>query len=205
MAAFAVILAVVAFTAIRSGSNGGSLVSIEAREDGDGDRYSHELDVEGDVLTTSGTVFVDIRGEVQHPGVFEIDINARVNDVVAMAGGLTDDAQDLAVNFAMRVYDEMRILVPSVNDVPTEDIISGMSPSADETHEASSSDDTNLVSINQASATELQVLPGIGPAISSAIVTHRDNNGPFSSIDSLTEVPGIGVATLANIRDLIRL
>jgi len=204
-AVVAAILMVVFFTST-GGSSSGSLVQIEERDDNYDyvEEYGDELDNGDMVLAQSGTVFVDIKGEVRNPGVFEVDADARVIDVVNMAGGLTDIAQDMAVNLAGRVYDEMKIFVPNIYDKPVENIVASVSGEVS-SEETSTSGGASLISINHATALELQSLPGIGPVVSGAIVAHREANGPFSSIDDLINVQGIGTGILGNIRDLIEL
>jgi len=147
----------------------------------------------------SGMVFVDVQGEVHQPGVVEASADARVGDVIAAAGGLTSYAHTRGLNQAARIYDEMVIFVPHRDDVQVEEVNQeGASPETGGTPSSS-----GLISISRASQAELQTLPGIGPALSSAIVEHRETNGAFNSIDELTNVPGIGAGRLDSIRDLI--
>jgi len=154
---------------------------------------------EAGVPDRGGTVFVDVQGEVYQPGVVEASADARVGDVIAAAGGLTADAHTQGLNQAARIYDEMVVFVPHRNEVQVEVVNQeGASPEAGGTPSSS-----GLISISRASQAELQTLPGIGPALSSAIVEHREANGAFNSIDELTNVPGIGAGRLDSIRDLI--
>ena len=152
--------------------------------------------------STENIFFVDIRGEVNTPGVFEANPNYRIIDIVQIAGGLTNNAQELAVNFASRIYDEMVIFIPSIYDNDWQPI---KTPSHDHNNTEPNSQQSTLISINTAAAQELQSLPSIGPAISNAIITHRDTIGPFTNIDDLIQVPGIGIGTLEAIRELIEL
>jgi len=147
----------------------------------------------------TGTVFVDVQGEVVSPGVFEVDYGARVGYLIYLAGGLTDYANVRNLNQAARIYDEMVIRVAHVDDVmelSEADVVSG-NGSANETATS------GLISLSTASATELQSLPGIGPAISANIIAHRDTFGAFSTIDELTNVAGIGAGIVENIRELV--
>lgn len=145
------------------------------------------------------TVFVDVQGEVVNPGVFEVDHSVRVGYLIDLAGGLTDYSYIRGLNRAARIYDEMVIFIPHINNV-----------SADykETNEGEMGtinvDDSELISINTASAIELQTLPGIGPVLSGNIINYRTENGDFSAIDELINVDGIGAGTMEKIRELIK-
>ena len=182
-----------------SNSDAGSLFERDDEEietetsDVDGE----DLDRPSEEAGTGGIVFVDVGGEVYQPGVVRAHYHDRVGDVIAAAGGLTSYANTRGLNQAARIYDEMVIFVPHVDDVV--EMAEVGSPQQSE----SSSGSSDLVSISTASQAELQTLPGIGPALSAAIIEYRNNHGSFASIEELTNVPGIGAGILANIRDLI--
>lgn len=141
-------------------------------------------------------IFVDVQGEVKNPGVIRAHPNDRVGDVIAAAGGLTNDAVTRGLNQAARIYDEMIIFVPNEEEFnqmfDTPDVSVG-----------SSSTSSGLISISRATADQLQTLPGIGPSLSAAIIAYREANGNFNSIEELTNVPGIGGTRFESIRDLI--
>lgn len=151
--------------------------------------------------TTLAVVLVHVTGAVAQPGVYELSAGERVADAIAEAGGATEDADADALNLAAPVVDGDRIAVP----------VAGASAagtaSGGHTHAASDSDEDALgapVDLNDASAAELEVLPGIGPATAAAIVEHRQQNGPFASVDELEDVRGIGPAKLAALRDYVK-
>ncbi|PYZ94225.1 hypothetical protein CR194_01420 [Salipaludibacillus keqinensis] len=150
------------------------------------DRISHEEEKESEII-----LMVDIKGEVFNPGVYHVMEGERVIDVIEKAGGFNSEANQSAINLAERCFDEMVIFVPSEGD---EDAPSGYDVIASGAkHEG--------ILINQADANELTTLPGIGPAKADAIISFREENGPFQTLEDLTNVPGIGEKTLESIRD----
>ena len=140
-------------------------------------------------------VLVDIKGEVSQPGVYELDSEARVKDVVELASGFTGKADESLINLAQKVHDEMIIIVPAEDEA---DVIGN--------GEASSVDSSvEKVRINYATQEEIETLSGIGPSKAATIIQYREENGLFQTIDDLLEVSGIGEKTLENIRDQIQI
>ncbi|MGB0112729.1 MAG: ComEA family DNA-binding protein [Ilumatobacteraceae bacterium] len=140
-------------------------------------------------------ILVHVAGAVVAPGVHELGPDARVRDALVAAGGPVEGADANAVNLASPVTDGTRIYVPLLGErVPQELVV----VAGDATAEP-----PGPVDVNRATAEELDVLPGVGPATATAIVTERDRNGPFASVDDLVRVPGIGPAKLAALRDLV--
>ena len=139
------------------------------------------------------TIVVDIKGAVARPGVYEIKDTARVNDVVAMAGGFTKEADQTKVNLAAKVHDEMMIYVPARGETNI--------PSIDDS--LIRSNDSNKIHINTASEEEILQLPGIGPAKAAAIIAYREEHGPFQKVEDLSNVTGIGEKTLEKIKEHI--
>jgi len=164
-----------------------------------------EINAENEIkesnILNSGTVFVDVQGEVANPGVFEVEADARVGHVIELAGGLREDANVRGLNQAARVFDEMVIFVPHIDDVV--EIVESPIPAGSPTTE-NTNVDSDLISLSTASALELQSLPGIGPAISANIIAHREENGPFTTVDELANVSGIGARIVENIRELVK-
>lgn len=146
---------------------------------------------------TEGTVMVDIKGAVKQPGVYAMDKNKRVMDAVKEAGGFTGQAAVDMVNLAQRVQDEMIIMIPREGELET------AQPSAPQAGHGSASG-SSRVNINTADQTELETLPGIGPSKAEAIIKHREENGPFSAPEQITEVSGIGEKTFENLKDEIQ-
>ncbi len=144
--------------------------------------------------TTVGPVFVHVAGAVLAPGVHELPPGSRVIDAVQASGGLASDAEAGAVNLAAELVDGSQVYVPRVGEVPP--------PTA--SADSGGTDDSGPVDLNPADASRLETLPGVGPATAAAIIDHRERNGPFTSVDGLLEVRGIGEAKLAALRDLVR-
>ncbi|MFP5322199.1 MAG: helix-hairpin-helix domain-containing protein [Acidimicrobiia bacterium] len=141
-------------------------------------------------------VVVHVAGAVVAPGVHRLPPDARVIDAIEASRGLTPDADPAAVNLAAPVADGSQIYVPRIGEVPP------AAPAPAAAGGGAASD--GLVDLNTADARALEELPGIGPATAAAIIDHRERHGPFTSVEGLLEVRGIGEAKLAALRDLVR-
>lgn len=137
-------------------------------------------------------IFVDVKGAVKNPGVYEVSFGARAFEVIQKAGGLEENADEKQINQAQILTDQQMLYVPLVG----EEIIF-----KEETEKESS--ETSLVNINTADLTELMTLPGIGEKKATAIMEHRENQGTFAKIEGLMEVTGIGEVTFTNLKELI--
>ncbi|MDY7100962.1 MAG: helix-hairpin-helix domain-containing protein [Actinomycetota bacterium] len=140
---------------------------------------------------------VHVAGAVVSEGIVELDEGARVADALAAAGGPAPVADLGRVNLAEPLGDGARVFVPAVGEASAPQPVAVVGPSSAE------GDDTRPVEVNRAGPDELERLPGVGPALATAIVAHRDEHGPFSSVDDLLAVSGIGPAKLAGFRDLV--
>ena len=138
---------------------------------------------------------VDVKGQVNFPGVYEVEEHLRVHDVIQLAGGFLEMANETAINLAQKISDEMVIYVPHLDEEINNTSTDAWSPSQDE----------KKVSLNQATTGELETLPGIGPSKAAAIIKYREEVGAFKSIDELTNVSGIGEKTLEKLRDSLDL
>lgn len=137
-----------------------------------------------EVSTTQETViFVDIKGAVKNPGVYQMKSGDRVKDALDAAGGLTDEADSQKVNLAQRVEDQMVIVVPKVGEEVTE-IPAGV------TSKEAAKD--GKVNINTATVEELKTLKGVGEKKAEAIIEYRKKNGSFQTKEDLMKVRGIG-------------
>jgi competence protein ComEA len=147
-------------------------------------------------------VVVQVAGAVAQPGVYRLADGARVVDLVEAAGGALADADLQALALAGRLTDGQRIQVPRQGEVLSPSVL-GVA-AADATGAGAASAPVTPVDVNVATMAELDTLPGIGPATAQAILTYRERNGPFRTVDDLGEVQGIGPARLDALRDLVR-
>ncbi|SOD64492.1 competence protein ComEA [Streptomyces zhaozhouensis] len=143
-------------------------------------------------------VVVDVAGEVREPGLYRLPTGSRVADALEAAGGpvASDDAEGL--NQARLLIDGEQLLVGAQTPAPA----------AAPTPEGGGSGGgppTGPVSLNSATAQQLETLPGIGPVLAGEIVAHRQERGGFTAVDQLGEVSGIGERRLAELRDRVTL
>jgi competence protein ComEA len=131
--------------------------------------------------------------------VYRVPAGARVDDLVAAAGGLAPDADPDRVNLAAALQDGERVFVPRVGQPGPDPVVSGPSGAATGADKSDKSD-AAPVDLNTASVEQLDTLPGIGPATAEAIVAYRSQHGRFQSVDELLDVRGIGPAKLDQIR-----
>ncbi|MFC0678242.1 helix-hairpin-helix domain-containing protein [Lysobacter korlensis] len=145
----------------------------------------------GSAPTTEGAndapILVHVLGAVAAPGLYELSEGERIVDAVAAAGGFAPDADQAALNLARAVADGEQVYVPVVGEEPP------VPPDAG----------GGLVNLNTADAAELETLPGLGPELAGRIVEWRTQHGPFSSVDDLLNVTGIGAKTLSALADLV--
>lgn len=161
------------------------------------------------------TVRVQVSGAVLEPGIYDVPASCRVEEAIAAAGGLTENADSERVNLVRKVRDGMQIRVPVQKAVQTNrtqrknaQATAGYSASSTKkvgsTRAGAEKNNSavQIVRINSAGVSELQQLPGIGPALAQRIVETR-NSGRFSSVEDLLRVPGIGKAKLAKLRNYV--
>jgi competence protein ComEA len=153
---------------------------------------------------------VHVSGAVRRPGVYSLPEGCRINEAVQAAGGTLPEADPGPVNLAAFVQDGERIWIP-FKDLPTETGEARVPPSgpAEEApqrvgeHTAPVETPSWPININTASQSDLECLPGIGPIIAERIIAYRQENGPFTRIEELQDIDGIGPAKYEEVRDLI--
>ena len=133
--------------------------------------------------TLEAVIFVDIKGAVKKPGIYQMKVGDRVKDALDAAGGLTEEADSQKVNLAKRLEDQMAIVVPKVGE-EAEEIPAGAT-SKEEAKEGK-------VNINTATVEELKTLKGVGEKKAEAIIEYRKKNGSFQTKEDLMKVRGIG-------------
>lgn len=146
-------------------------------------------------------VAVHVGGCVAVPGLYRMPAGSRVDDAVKAAGGSTGEAALDAVNLAAPLEDGMQVIIPSLQQVAEGTLPAGSSGSSQGTSGTAGSAASGPININAATADQLTALSGIGDALAKRIVDDREKNGPFSSIDDLTRVSGIGEKKLEGFRD----
>ena len=189
---FVLAVAVAALMSFDAGG-GGDQARIEASGDGRADASAGPSSTVG-----APSVLVHVLGAVAKPGLVELGAGARVVDAVAAAGGFTADADPAGVNLARPLVDGEQLAVPVLGQVPPAAAGGGASSPG-----ASPAD--GLVHLNSAGLAELDTLLRIGPALAQRILDWRDANGPFTSVDQLLDVAGIGDAVFAGLAPLVAL
>jgi len=152
------------------------------------------------------TIFVDVGGEVNNPGLYELPENSRINDAVNIAGGITDKADLTEINLAYVLSDAMKIIIPkkeikktTVKSVSVpKTVITEMSVTESQTKISD-----GLVNINTATKEQLKTLTGIGDATAQKIIDYRNEKGQFGNIEDIKNVSGIGESKFEKIKEKI--
>lgn len=196
-------------TPVRIGPNGIEYIDV------DGESTSDQNQVKGNTEETK--IVCDISGAVKTPGVYELQEGARLNDLIELAGGLSDEADIDRINRARNVFDGEKIYIPKIG----EDIqgITGsesMDAGSKSTESGSASNksaaksngfgDTaanGKVNINLATSEELQTITGVGPSTAEKIIAYREEYGGFDRIEELMDISGIGEKTFKKMEDQV--
>lgn len=172
------------------------------------------------------TVFVDVKGAVNAPGVYEIDKERRIIDAINLAGGFANGANAINLNLSKKVEDEMYIIVytqKQIDNYKKSNSNQNLSCAANEcicpdklndacikekndtssTNNKKSEQSSKKVSINSASKEELTTLPGIGDSKADLIIKYRNENGTFKNIEDIKNVSGIGDSIYEKIKNNI--
>ena len=171
-----------------------------------------EVDLKDDL------VYVDIKGAVKKPGVYKINSDKKIIDVITMAGGLMENANTDNINLSKKVTDEMVIIIYTDEEVKNSNIVDTVIKVIDKECVCpniqndgcinteindSITNVNNIININTASLEELMSINGLGEAKAKAIIKYREENGYFKIIDDLLNVSGIGEALFEKIKEYI--
>ncbi len=142
---------------------------------------------------------VYVAGEVNIPGVIELEEGARIEDAIQGAGGVKAEADLKNINLAYEISDGEKIYIPNIAEAGTEEETVNASNAS-----ASQSNHSNgKININKATATELITVPGIGASTAQKIITYREENGKFQAIEDVKKVSGIGDSKFESMKDYI--
>lgn len=194
---FSIAILVISLTVIISGCTKSSYLEYREKEaDAEVSSQSSDTSEQADESSEASSVFVQVAGAVNNPGVYELKPDSRVYEAIEAAGGLTDDAFDIDLNQAATIEDGQKIYV--YNDSEMQEIsVAQASPGGVGT------ESSQLLNINTASEEELTSLSGIGASKARAIVSYRTDNGSFSKTEDIMNVEGIGEGTYSKIKDQI--
>ena len=201
-----IVLVMIFVYVINNSSNNDNVYAsnnVEAKEEKDEDK---------NVLVSK--YYVDIKGEVKNPGIYEVNSGTRINDVIKLSGGLTKNADVSIINLSKKVTDEMVIKIYSKKEVSDAKNSISKEPEVIEiikeiekecvcpvTSDTNKSKDGN-VNINIATKEELMTIPRIGESKADAIIEYR-NSKKFENIDEIKNVPGIGDKLFESIKEYI--
>lgn len=149
--------------------------------------------------STPEPVTIFINGEVEEPGIYTLPYDAMVQDALRMAGGFTAEAFEDVVNLAQPLVDGMQVYVPALNDDAAVAVPLISTPPVANQDGALG----GLIDLNVATKAELETLPGVGPSTAQKILDYREDNGPFSSIEEVMDVAGIGPAKFEQMAEFI--
>lgn len=139
-------------------------------------------------------IFVEIKGEVLKPDVYELQEGSIVKDLIEEAGGLTEEADISNINRAKKLQNHELIVIHNINDKDTAPVLNEIVIESN-----------GLININLADINELQKITGIGQVKAESIIEYREKNGGFKSIDEVKNVDGIGEKTFEKIKEKITL
>lgn len=142
-------------------------------------------------------IYVDIKGAVKVPGIYQLKNQQRIWDALALAGGVSEEADTAQVNYAQKVKDQMIIYVPKKGESVAQSL---------ETLQESAPAQQNQeekINLNTATEAELQTISGIGAKKAQEVIRFRDEQGPFKTVEELKNVPGIGEKTVERLKDML--
>ncbi len=209
----------------RENSEQGELIAFQENAEAEESKSDDSL---AEVETNSNEINVDIKGAVKNPGVYKVNEDSIINDVIKLAGGLKSNASTKYTNLSKKVSNEMVITIYTTSQInqmssptteicnaPTENIsncqnssIVEIKPSSNENKNETNSESTNKdnkISLNSATKEELMTLTGVGEAKAESIIEYREKNNGFKTLEELMNISGIGEKAYEKIKDNIKL
>lgn len=158
--------------------------------------------------------YVDIKGAILNPGVYELEINTRVIDIINKAGGLLENANTKNINLAYSLNDQDVIIIPTFEEVEKE-IIHSLDNDAtikkenninnkNNSNQEDNSNEDIILDLNTCTLEELANVPGIGNKKAEEIIKYRDTNNGFKNVEELKEINGIGDKTFEKIKSYFK-
>jgi len=147
--------------------------------------------------------YVDIKGEVLRPGVYEFSCESRIQEVIKKVGGFTEEADETKINLAQKITDQMQIIVPNLHSKQEGGVTEGNSEKGNSSNTTPSHSKQGTVNINTATLEELQTIKGIGKKKAEAILQYRKEHGSFRTKEDLLQVKGIGKKALEAIESQV--
>lgn len=146
-----------------------------------GCQKSEVIDISNQEEQSSSTIYVELKGKVRFPGIYEIDGEKYLYEIIDIAGGLLDSADSENLNLVQLINVSCSITIPEKQVIES----------------------NALINLNYASLEQLMMLPGIGEVYAKKIIEYRQNNGLFLTIEQIKEIPGIKESVYSKIKDLI--
>lgn len=160
---------------------------------------SSNLNLEEKINEKESLIVVEIKGEVVNPDVYTLNEGSIIKDLIEAAGGLTQEADISNINRAKEIKNHELIIIRNINDLNIEEEY------ATEDKEINEESDDGKISINDSDLSKLKEIPGIGEVKANSIISYREKNNGFKSIEELKNVDGIGEKTFEKIKDSIKL
>ncbi|USS89491.1 ComEA family DNA-binding protein [Fructilactobacillus cliffordii] len=149
----------------------------------------------------TGNVVVDVKGAVKQPGVYQVAPDTRVDKIIQLAGGFLESADANQVNLAQKATDQTILYVPNQGEKPPVGPSNAQAGSASNAATPAGSGSTGKINLNQADATQLQSISGVGAKKAEKIIAYRQQTGSFKAVDDLKNVPGFGSKTVTQLQD----
>lgn len=152
---------------------------------------------------------IDLKGAIKKPGVYSAKKGMRLMDIIELAGGFMENANQLPINLALRIEDQMVIYIPVVGEeIPYNEAVQSRSneigtPSTIHSEKGSDGTVEERVNLNTADVNELQTLNGIGLKKAEMIVQYRMENGIFQAIEDVQNISGIGAKIFEGLKEQV--